>query len=90
MACPQSQTKDGFETQFGTNHLDHFLLFELLKPTLLQSATPEFSSRVVSVASMGHRSSPVLLHDLDFKQSGYTPFKAYGQVCVISHTATSI
>lgn len=80
MASPESKTKDGFELQFGTNHLGHFLLFQLLKPALLASTTPDFNSRVVSVASTGHRVSTVLLDDLDFAKSGYNPWKAYGQV----------
>jgi NAD(P)-dependent dehydrogenase (short-subunit alcohol dehydrogenase family) len=55
MALPKLEyTKDGFEMQFGVNHLPHFLLFELLKPALLASATPEFSSRVVNVSSSAH------------------------------------
>jgi NAD(P)-dependent dehydrogenase (short-subunit alcohol dehydrogenase family) len=79
MACPDSRTKDGFETQFGTNHLGHFLLFELLKETLLASSTPAFNSRVVSLSSSGHRQSPILFDDLDLSKGGYEPFKAYGQ-----------
>ncbi|KAJ3007588.1 hypothetical protein HKX48_009043 [Thoreauomyces humboldtii] len=79
MACPEGKTKDGFETQFGTNHLGHFLFFQLLKPLLLASATPEFASRVVSVSSMGHRSSPVLLDDYNFEKRAYDPWVAYGQ-----------
>ncbi|KAL3146560.1 hypothetical protein ABBQ32_000802 [Trebouxia sp. C0010 RCD-2024] len=79
MATPEGQTKDGFETQFGVNHLGHFLLFKLLEQTLLTSATPDFCSRVVSLSSSGHKSSPILFDDLDLKKSGYTPFKAYGQ-----------
>lgn len=81
MSCPEGTTLDGFETQFGTNHLGHFLLFELLRPTLLASSTPDFQSRVVSVASLGHRASTVLLDDLDLKKVGYEHQKAYGQVC---------
>jgi NAD(P)-dependent dehydrogenase (short-subunit alcohol dehydrogenase family) len=79
MACPESTTEDGFETQFGTNHLAHFLLFQLLKPTLLASSTPEFNSRVVALSSLGHRSATVQFDDLDFKKQGYQPFVAYGQ-----------
>lgn len=79
MATPEGQTKDGFETQFGVNHLGHFLLFKLLEKTLLASATPAFCSRVVSLSSSGHKSSPILFDDYDLKKAGYTPFKAYGQ-----------
>lgn len=53
MATPEGQTKDGFETQFGINHLGHFLLFQLLKPCLLASASLSFPSRVVFVSSLG-------------------------------------
>jgi hypothetical protein len=53
MACPEGKTKDGFETQFGTNHLSHHLLFQLTKAALLSSATPEFCSRVVCLSSLG-------------------------------------
>jgi NAD(P)-dependent dehydrogenase (short-subunit alcohol dehydrogenase family) len=55
MATPEGTTEDGFETQFGTNHLAHFLLFQLVKPALLASSSPEFQSRVVAVSSLGHR-----------------------------------
>jgi NAD(P)-dependent dehydrogenase (short-subunit alcohol dehydrogenase family) len=79
MACPESQTADGFEAQFGTNHLAHFLLFHLLLPTLLASSTPALASRVVNVSSLGHRSSPVLFDDLDLKRCGYNKWTAYGQ-----------
>ena len=60
MATPQGKTKDGFETQFGTNHLSHFLLFNLLKPLLLSSAStsPSSGSRVITVSSLGHRIAP--------------------------------
>ncbi|MCJ1269400.1 hypothetical protein MMC22_009292 [Lobaria immixta] len=79
MATPQGTTADGFESQFGTNHLAHFLLFQLLKPTLLASSTPEFNSRVVNVASSGHRAGGVLFGDYGFKQTAYSPWAAYGQ-----------
>ena len=64
MVTPEGTTADGFETQFGTNHLAHFLLFQLLKPALLASATPSFSSRVVSVSSLGHRYFPPKMSNL--------------------------
>jgi NAD(P)-dependent dehydrogenase (short-subunit alcohol dehydrogenase family) len=81
MATPYGHTEDGFETQFGTNHIGHFLLFQLLKPTLLKSSTPSFNSRVVSVASWGHRFGPIHFDGhFDWKNGeGYAPFEAYGQ-----------
>ncbi|KAK1986222.1 short-chain dehydrogenase [Colletotrichum cereale] len=80
MACPKGKTVDGFETQFGTNHLGHFLLFQLLKPALLASSTPEFNSRVVSVSSSGHRQGRIQFEDLNFERAvEYHPWAAYGQ-----------
>jgi NAD(P)-dependent dehydrogenase (short-subunit alcohol dehydrogenase family) len=91
MATPQGKTEDGFETQFGTNHLGHFLLFQLLKPALLKASSPAFQSRVVCLTSSGHRYSPVLFDDLDLSVGGYTPFKAYGQSKTANiHMATEI
>ncbi|KIX99917.1 uncharacterized protein Z520_04554 [Fonsecaea multimorphosa CBS 102226] len=82
MAIPQREvTRDGQELQFQTNHLGHFLLFQLLKPALLRGgATPGFHSRVVNVSSIGHRASRVMFDDLTLSKPGaYTPFGAYGQ-----------
>lgn len=53
------ETADGFETQFATNHLAHFLLFRLLKATLLTSSTPSFNSRVVCFSSSRHRDAGI-------------------------------
>ena len=79
MASPEGRTADGFETQFGTNHLAHFLLFKLLKPTLLASSTSDLQSRVVVVSSSGHRSGGGI-HPENYNQEGvYQPFVAYGQ-----------
>lgn len=78
MMCPEERTADGFERQFGTNHLAHFLLFQLLKDTLLKSATPVLSSRVVSLSSVAHRDGEVHLDNLTL--SGiYNPILSYGQ-----------
>ena len=77
MNTPESRTKDGFELQFGTNHLSHFLLFYLLKDMLLASSTPRFNSRVVSVASAGHRYSPLRLDNVNF-DGEYNGWLAYG------------
>ena len=79
MAIPESRTADGFETQFGTNHLAHFLLFQLLKPLLLSSSTPAFNSRVIALSSSGHRASGVMFDDYNFEKAGYNKFLAYGQ-----------
>ncbi|KAK2756874.1 ww domain-containing oxidoreductase [Colletotrichum kahawae] len=72
-------TEDGFEKTFGTNHLGHFLLFQLLKPLLLASSTPQFHSRVVAVASMLHRGSEVLFDDYNFTKRPYDTVIAYSQ-----------
>jgi NAD(P)-dependent dehydrogenase (short-subunit alcohol dehydrogenase family) len=75
MACPQGTTADGFELQFGTNHLGHFLLFELLAPAVVAGAP----SRVVALSSSGHRFSDVSLDDPGFEHTEYDPWISYGR-----------
>ncbi|KAF5618685.1 oxidoreductase [Fusarium sp. NRRL 52700] len=78
MMTPEGRTADGFETQFGTNHLAHFLLFQLLKPVLLASSTAEFNSRVVILSSIAHRSAEVNFDNLNL-DGEYNPWVAYAQ-----------
>ena len=73
MACAQSKTADGFETQFGTNHLGHFLLVNRIVSLLKRG------SRVISLSSGGHRFSDVDLSDPNFEYTPYAPFVAYGR-----------
>jgi NAD(P)-dependent dehydrogenase (short-subunit alcohol dehydrogenase family) len=75
MACPFGKTADGFEQQFGTNHLGHFLLAGLLLPAL-RRGTP---ARIVSVSSRGHHISPVVFDDIPFERRPYDKWQAYGQ-----------
>lgn len=79
MATPEGKTADGFETQFGTNHLAHFLLFQLLKSTLIASSAPGFSSRVVCLSSSGHRGAGIQFDNYNFEKGDYAPWTAYGQ-----------
>jgi len=73
MATPQGKTSDGFETQFGTNHLGHFVLVNRIA-SLLRSG-----SRLVNLSSSGHRFSDVDLEDPNFERTPYTEFGAYGR-----------
>jgi NAD(P)-dependent dehydrogenase (short-subunit alcohol dehydrogenase family) len=75
MACPQATTVDGFELQFGTNHLAHFLLVNRLMPLLL-TGTP---ARVVMLSSAGHNWSDVSLDDPGFDRTPYDAWVAYGR-----------
>ena len=75
MAVDKGKTVDGFEIQFGVNHLGHFALTGHLLPAL--TATP--SSRVVTVSSMGHRIGRLLPNDLMFERRGYHRWQAYTQ-----------
>jgi NAD(P)-dependent dehydrogenase (short-subunit alcohol dehydrogenase family) len=75
MACPLGRTADGFETQFGTNHLGHFLLTALLYPALQAGK----QRRVVTLSSGGHSRADVDLEDPNFEHSEYSPWVAYGQ-----------
>lgn len=73
MATPKSTTEDGFETQFGTNHLGHFVLVNRILPLLKPG------SRVVNLSSAGHRLSDVDLDDPNFERTPYDTFLAYGR-----------
>ena len=74
MATPEGRTVDGFELQFGTNHLGHFLLVNRLRPLL--AGRP---ARIVNLSSAGHRFSDVVLDDINFEKSPYDPWQAYGR-----------
>jgi NAD(P)-dependent dehydrogenase (short-subunit alcohol dehydrogenase family) len=78
MACAESRTLDGFETQFGVNHLAHFLLLNLLKPILLTSSTPNFNSRYVIVSSVAHNYGDVSFDNINL-EGEYNHWKTYGQ-----------
>jgi NAD(P)-dependent dehydrogenase (short-subunit alcohol dehydrogenase family) len=73
MATPFGRTADGFETQFGTNHLGHFVLINRLAPLI------RAGGRLVNLASSGHRYSDVNLQDPNFEHTQYEPFIAYGR-----------
>lgn len=75
MACPEGRTADGFETQFGTNHLGHFALTLQLTPLLLRAVSP----RVVTLSSGGHRIADVDLDDPNFESTPYDAWIAYGR-----------
>ncbi|AQT83028.1 oxidoreductase [Mycolicibacterium litorale] len=71
MAVPYALTKDGFESQIGTNHLGHFALTNLL--------LPKITDRVVTVASFMHLLGRISLKDLNWKARPYSAWLAYGQ-----------
>jgi NAD(P)-dependent dehydrogenase (short-subunit alcohol dehydrogenase family) len=81
MAVPGLEfTKNGHELQFGTNHLSHFLFFQLLKPALLAATTPNSHSRVVNVSSAAHRLNGINATDnYNFEKGGYNPWVSYAQ-----------
>jgi NAD(P)-dependent dehydrogenase (short-subunit alcohol dehydrogenase family) len=74
MAIPRRETADGFEMQFGTNHLGHFALTALLIDTIMK--TPK--SRIVNVSSLAHRFGKMNFEDLNGEKS-YAKWAAYGQ-----------
>jgi NAD(P)-dependent dehydrogenase (short-subunit alcohol dehydrogenase family) len=73
MASPFGRTADGFETQFGTNHLGHFVLVNRIASLMRPGA------RLVNLSSSGHRYSDVDLDDPNFERTPYEPFVAYGR-----------
>jgi NAD(P)-dependent dehydrogenase (short-subunit alcohol dehydrogenase family) len=70
---PFGKTADGFETQFGTNHLGHFVLVNRIASLMRPGA------RLVNVSSAGHRRADVDLDDPNFERTPYDPFVAYGR-----------
>ena len=74
MACPLGQTSDGFEQQFGTNHLGHFVLTKGLMP-LVEKGT---NKRIVNLSSRGHHIAPVNMEDPNFENRDYDPWLSYG------------
>ncbi len=73
MATPFGHTADGFETQFGTNHLGHFVLVNKIAPLI------RAGGRLINLSSSGHRFSNVDLDDPNFERTPYEPFVAYGR-----------
>ena len=73
MATPFGHTADGFETQFGTNHLGHFVLVNRIASLLRPGG------RLINLSSAGHRFSNVDLNDPNFERTPYEPFVAYGR-----------
>ena len=73
MATPFGHTADGFETQFGTNHLGHFVFVNRIAPLI------RAGGRLINLSSAGHRFSNVDLDDPNFETTKYEPFVAYGR-----------
>jgi len=73
MRTPFGHTADGFETQFGTNHLGHFVLVNRIASLIAPGG------RLVNVASSGHRYSDIDLDDVNFERTPYDPMIAYGR-----------
>jgi NAD(P)-dependent dehydrogenase (short-subunit alcohol dehydrogenase family) len=73
MATPLGKTEDEFETQFGTNHLGHFVFVNRIAKLI------KAGGRLVNLSSSGHRFSNVDLNDLNFETTPYEPFVAYGR-----------
>ncbi len=75
MACPFTHTSDGFEMQFGTNHLGHFALTAELMPLIERGS----AKRIVNLSSRGHHFAPVDFDDPNFTHRPYDPWASYGQ-----------
>jgi NAD(P)-dependent dehydrogenase (short-subunit alcohol dehydrogenase family) len=73
MATPLGKTEDGFETQFGTNHLGHFVFVNRIAKLIKDGG------RLVNLSSSGHRFSNVDLNDPNFETTQYEPFLGYGR-----------
>ena len=83
MATPFGKTKDGFETQFGTNHLGHFVFVNRIAGLI------KAGGRLVTLSSAGQRFSDVDLGDPNFDHTDYSPFVAYGRSKTCQHPTCS-
>lgn len=79
MACPHETTADGFERQFGTNHLGHFALTSHLWPLIAAGTGTKGIGRIVNLSSRAHHMGSVNFEDLHFERRAYDPWVSYGQ-----------
>ena len=75
MATPEQRTVQGFEMQFGVNHLGHFAFASYLLPVILNSGP----ARIVNISSQGHRPGRIDFEDLNWERRTYSPWRAYFQ-----------
>ncbi len=75
MACPETRSDQGWETQFATNHIGHFVLTKELLPYLKNAN----GARVVCLSSLAHKRSAIRWDDIHFQKSPYEKWEAYGQ-----------
>ncbi|MEP2735663.1 MAG: oxidoreductase [Erythrobacter sp.] len=75
MACPKMETADGFEMQFGTNHLGHFSLTNQLLPLIKKGS----GKRIVNLSSRAHHIDGIHMDDLNYASRDYEPWQSYGQ-----------
>ena len=76
---PQDKTEDGFDIQFGTNHLGHFLLTELLMPLIKKSEASGFHPRIVILSSLAHEGAAIQWDNINWEGKGFDTWKVYGQ-----------
>jgi NAD(P)-dependent dehydrogenase (short-subunit alcohol dehydrogenase family) len=79
MACPLTRSPQGWEAQFATNHLGHFVLTTALLPALQQAVARAGDARVVALSSSGHKMGGIDFEDIHFERREYNKWTAYGQ-----------
>lgn len=75
MACPEARVGQGWESQFGVNHMGHFALAQSLLPLLAKTK----GTRAVALSSTGHKISDIRWDDIQYETSDYDKWQAYGQ-----------
>lgn len=92
---PYTLTEDGYEVQFGTNYMGHFLLTKLLTPVLIKTAetAPPNSVRVVNISSIGHNLAlgyGIDLEDFHHERNPGSTWVRYGVVCSLLYTFSKL